>query len=125
MSDTFVYQIKSNDCGAAAMATLLELSYEEIERVWRIALGRETDASSYHDLIRVGQGFCLDMERVTFRKSIGSKRIVRVRAERGSSHSHWVVMYPDESIWCPYYGKRNSLEGYEMPFTGRALWVKR
>lgn len=125
MIETFIHQIKNDDCGAAAMATLLNVSYFEVEKVWMRKLFRETDGSTYADLIKVGAGFCLDMERVAFSKTIGSKRIVRVRHERGSSHSHWIVMYPDESIWCPWYGKRKSLDVYEMPFTGQALWIKR
>lgn len=125
MIETFIQQRKKDDCGAAAMATLIGVSYFEIEQVWRLMLERETNASSYADLIKVGDGFFLAMERVAFSKTIGSKRIVRVRQARGSRNSHWIVMYPDESIWCPWYGKRESLARYEMPFPGQALWIKR
>jgi hypothetical protein len=125
MIETFIHQRKKDDCGVAALATLLGVSYFEIEIGWRGALDRGPNASSYKDLIAVGDFFCLDMERVPFSKTIGSKRIVRVRQERGSSHSHWIVMYPDESIWCPWYGRRESLDCYEMPFPGQALWIKR
>jgi len=123
LPERFIRQRKDNDCGAAALATFLRLYYEEIETDWRIALGRETNASSYADLIKVAECSGFTLERVPFRKSEGMRRIVRVRPWRGSNHSHWIVMFPDGSIWCPYSGRHDSLLGYEQPWPGHSLII--
>lgn len=124
LPERFIRQRKKNDCGAAALATFLRLYYEDVETSWREALGRETNASSYADLIDVADFSGVKLERVTFKKSEGMRRIVRVRPWRGSNHSHWIVMFPDGSIWCPYSGRHDSLLGYEQPWPGHSLIIK-
>lgn len=124
LPERFIRQRKTNDCGAAALATLLRLYYEEVETDWRVSLGRETNASSYADLIKVAECSGVALERVPFKKSEGMRRIVRVRPWRGSNHSHWIVMFPDGSIWCPYSGRHDSLLGYEQPWPGHSLIIK-
>lgn len=122
--ETFIKQRKKNDCGAAALATFFRFSYEEVEIDWRVALGRETNQSNYADLIKVAECSGFTLERVPFKKSEGMRRIVRVRPWRGSNHSHWIVMFPEGSIWCPYSGRHDSLLGYEQPWPGHSLIIK-
>lgn len=124
LPERFIRQRKKNDCGAAALATFLRLYYEDIETSWREALGRETNASSYADLIKVAECSGFTLERVPFKQSDGMRRIVRVRPWRGSNHSHWIVMFTDGSIWCPYSGYHDSLLGYEQPWPGHSLIIK-
>lgn len=124
MIRSYIKQRKSNDCGAAALATLLDLSYMEIESAWRVSLGRETNESTYADLIAVAKAWGFTLEKATFKQSEGMVRIVRVRPWRGSNHSHWIVMFKDGSIWCPYSGRHDSLLGYEQPFPGQTLIIK-
>lgn len=118
-----IEQRKHNECGAAALASLLGKTYEQVGEAWGLALGRETDASTYQDLIDVAGALGVTITRSWFRKSEGMRRIVRVRPWPGSDSSHWIVMIGCGMIWCPYSGWHDSLDVYEQPCPGRTFII--
>lgn len=112
-----VWQRLNNDCGVAALATLTGSSYEDIEKAWRDSLNRKPGSSSYKDLLMV-----LEHMNIGARKVIStSKGIRRVRHEKYSNHSHWVVMLGEYGLWCPYSGWHKTIENYEMPHLGHGI----
>lgn len=112
-----VWQRTENDCGVAALATLTNSTYEEIELSWWNALGRNPDPSSYKDLLKVLDHMSLNAKKV---KST-NKGIRRARYERRSDHSHWVVMLGNDGLWCPFSGWHKTIDTYEMPHLGHGI----
>lgn len=116
-------QRKDDDCGAAALSSLLDIPYEDIEAAWLSTLKRPTDASTFIDLIKVARTCGVSLGRVWWSKS-NAARITRARAARGTSHSHWVVLYPNRDIWCPWYGFYSSEDtDYPMPVFSQSLII--
>lgn len=95
------YQRKSNDCGVAALATFLDLSYEVIEEAWYNELKRPPGLSNGCELIRVAKSLGFELKRHI---KLVSKCIARVRPYQGCSKSHWVVI-DGELLWCPELGE--------------------
>ena len=112
-----VWQRLRNDCGVAALATLLNVDYEKVENSWRSALGRKPGSSHYKDLLKVLSHMGVDAKKVTSTK----KGIRRVRYEPGSNHSHWVVMLGDDGLWCPFSGWHKTIDTYDMPHLGHGI----
>lgn len=94
----WVPQRTDEDCGCAALAMLLDLTYEDVAEAWRAALSREPNKSTYADLIKVAAhlGHRLVRKRTT-------NGIRRIRPEPNCKHSHWVVLRGD-TIYCPAAG---------------------
>lgn len=94
----YVRQRTENDCGCAALAILLKLSYEEVADAWRASLNREPNSSKYSDLVTVAGhlGYSLKRGRT-------NNGIRRIRPEPRASHSHWVVLLGNW-IYCPTVG---------------------
>lgn len=112
-----VWQRLENDCGVAALATLTNSTYEEIERSWLDALRRNPGPSSYKDLLKV-----LDHMSLNAKKVISTNRgIRRARYEKYSRHSHWIVMLGDDGLWCPYSGWHKTVDTYAMPNFGHVI----
>lgn len=112
-----IWQRLHNDCGIAALATLTESSYEDIELAWRDALKRKPGSSSYRDLLSVLQHMKINARKVTSTRN----GIRRARHEKYSNHSHWVVMLGEDGLWCPYSGWHKTIETYEMPHLGHGI----
>lgn len=112
-----VWQRLENDCGVAALATLLKVEYEEIEAAWKSALGRNPGCSSYRDLLNVLWHMEVDAKKVS--STINGIR--RARYEPGSRHSHWIVMLGDNGLWCPYSGWHKTKDTYAMPHFGHGI----
>ncbi|XUO88433.1 cysteine peptidase family C39 domain-containing protein [Halomonas sp. KM072] len=94
----WVRQRTENDCGCAALAILLGLSYEEVANAWRASLNREPNGSTYTDLLKVAAhlGYTLKRGRTT-------NGIRRIRPEPRANYSHWVVLLGNW-IYCPTVG---------------------
>jgi hypothetical protein len=112
-----VWQRLENDCGVAALATLLNVGYDEIEQAWWNALRRNPGPSSYKDLLKV-----LDHMNLNAKKVISTnKGIRRARYEKYSRHSHWIVMLGGDGLWCPYSGWHKTVDTYAMPHFGHGI----
>ena len=112
-----VYQRTNNDCGIGAIATLVGLNYEEIEKAWRFALYRKPGASSYKDLLATLAALEISAEKAT-NPDWG---IRRCRGEKYARHSHWIVTYSDGSLWCPTIGYVPGIADYGMPHLGHGI----
>lgn len=112
-----VWQRLENDCGVAALATLTNSTYDEIERSWLDALRRNPGPSSYKDLLKVLDHMSLNAKKV-ISTNIG---IRRARYEKYSRHSHWIVMLGDDGLWCPYSGWHKTVDTYAMPHFGHGI----
>lgn len=112
-----VWQRLESDCGVAALATLTNSPYEDIEQVWLGALSRKPGPSSYKDLLKV-----LGHMSINAKKVISTNRgIRRARHEKYSRHSHWIVMLGDDGLWCPYSGWHKTVDTYAMPHFGHGI----
>ena len=112
-----VWQRLENDCGVAALATLTNLTYEQIEKAWWDALRRNPGCSSYRDLLQVLWHMEVDAKKVT----TTTNGIRRARHEKRSRHSHWIVMLGDDGLWCPYSGWHKTVDTYAMPHFGHGI----
>lgn len=111
------FQRKRNDCGAGALATLTGRSYEEIEKAWFECLGRLPGSSHYNDLLMV-----LDHLKVpAIKVRTTSNGIRRARHKAGDNHSHWIVVYPEGDLWCPWDGWFSGIGSYAMPILGHGV----
>ena len=114
-----VAQRQRNDCGVAALATLLGVPYEEIECAWMEALNRKPGRSNYNDLLKVLSNLGIPAKKV--RETNWGIR--RVRWEAGSNHSHWIVVFGD-SLWCPCYGWHQSKDDYSAKHYGHGIEIE-
>lgn len=112
-----IHQRTDSDCGIAAIATLVGLPYDAIEKAWRSALNRNPGASSYKDLLTTLAALGVRAEKAT-RPTCG---IRRCRGEKYASHSHWIVTYSDGSLWCPTIGYVPGITDYGMPHLGHGI----
>ena len=94
----FVRQRTYEDCGCAAIATLLNITYEEAASAWRGALNRAPNKSNYRDLVAVLESLGKKTKRG---RTLNGIR--RVRPEPGAKISHWVVLASDW-VYCPTRG---------------------
>ncbi|UJH95897.1 C39 family peptidase [Pantoea phage Nufs112] len=113
-----VYQRLYNDCGVAALGTLLDRSYPEVKEAWIKSLGRDVGFSNFNELIAVANelGFKLSKSRVK-----QPKCIIRVREHTGDSKSHWVVLDGD-NLWCPELGE-STIADYPWKHFGHSLYL--
>lgn len=110
-----IKQRLNNDCGVAALATLLSVSYETVATAWLEVTGRGPGPSSYKTLRDVAAH--LGYSLVQVRECTAGIR--RVRWEAGSSHSHWVVL-SGPSLWCPWVGE-STVAQYPAKYWGHGL----
>jgi hypothetical protein len=112
-----IYQRTDSDCGIAAIATLVGLPYDAVEKAWRSALNRKPGASSYKDLLAT-----LAALEILAEKAVNpSCGIRRCRGEKYARHSHWIVTYSDGSLWCPTIGYVPGIADYGMPHLGHGI----
>lgn len=118
-----VYQQQSDDCGVAAVATLLGLSYDDVAAVWLSATGKCIGPSTYKDLKRVILQLTGKQCTQVWNTKSTCRRIVRARPYKGSATSHWIVVNDDGSLWCPYSGFHETRWEYEQPEYGQCLFI--
>lgn len=112
-----VYQRTDSDCGIAAVATLVGMSYEAVEDAWRKSINAPPGASSYKDLL-----VTLDCLGISSKRATKSNwGIRRARARKRDRHSHWIVTYSCGGVWCPALGFFKSIDIYGMPNLGHGI----
>lgn len=114
-----VYQRLQNDCGVAALATVLGVQYEDVAAVWEPVLKKPVGLSYGSDLIRVADALGSSLSRVWWNR-VHSPRIVRTREYRGAWDSHWVCMFSD-GLWCPALGWYSDITEYPWRAYSQAL----
>lgn len=118
-----IYQQRRDDCGVAAVATFLGMSYETVAEVWEQATGRPVGPSSFKDLRAVIKRLTKIDAVQTWHSKCSLIKIVRARPYRGSNTSHWIVVYTNGSLWCPYSGLHENEQYYEQPFYSNCLYL--